>query len=272
MTKKTLKKRTLVGNIKQKPKKRKKRIKAKKGNILTNILLPTLIATATCIIVYNNPKLILPKQSEIKKISFLSDLDFPTKRKIKSKLLKNYDTQSISDLSQSIQNDFNFKNVGLSVNAKNEIYVSIKKHEPKLVVEYGKPRIYTKAKKLIDTNNYSQSGLTKLTGLTPKESITYKNDRSISLPIGDREIIDKANLLIKTAMGYNIKYKSINFDEFRGFSGMLSNNNYNVVIGFPPFEAKYKKLNRIIYELKTQGKFSAKIELDYQGKAFVKKL
>lgn len=271
MTRKT-KNKSLIGNIKQKPKKRKKRTQPKKDNLVTKIILPTFVAVCSCAFFYYNPKITLPKHKSIKKVAFITPIDFKTKRKIQSLISTNYDKTTLQNLSKTIQNKFNFKSVSININAENEVFLRLSKHEPKLVVKYGKERIFTKEHKLIDTNNYSTEGLPVLTGLSPKEKIEYLSDKSIYLSMNDFEIIQKANLLIENALGYNIKYKKINYNEFRGFSGSLLKNNYQVVLGFPPFEPKYKKLNRIIYELKTQGKFSANIELDYQGKAFVKKL
>ena len=272
MARKESKNKNLLGNIKQKPKKRKKRTPPKKDNLVTKIILPVLVAASSCAFFYYNPKITLPQKKSINKIIFLNKIDFQAKRKIQALFSENFEKLDLKELSHKVQNKFNFKSVSIHINANNEVFFKLSKHRPKLMVKYGKERIFTESQKLIDVDNYSVEGLPILTGLSPIDKIEYKGDRSIYLPINDLEIIQKANLLIEKALGYNIKYKKINYDEFRGFSGQLLKNNYSVVLGFPPFEPKYKKLNRIIYELKTQGKFSANIELDYQGKAFVKKL
>ena len=95
---------------------------------------------------------------------------FKTKRKIQSLISTNYDKKTtLQNLSKTIQNKFNFKSVSININAENEVFLRLSKHELKLVVKYGKERIFTKEHKLIDTNNYSTEGLPVLTGLSPKE-------------------------------------------------------------------------------------------------------
>ena len=74
------------------------------------------------------------------------------------------------------------------------------------MVKYGKERIFTKEHKLIDTNNYSTEGL--CASLSPKK-IEYLSDKSIYLSMNDFEIIQKANLLIENALGYNIKLEKL---------------------------------------------------------------
>ena len=109
MARKTTKSKNLIGNLKQKPKRRKKRPTPKKENLVTKLILPSLAAAITCVVFYNNPKLVLPKQNQIKDVSFLTPLDFKTERKIKAKILEQYKTKNISELSKEIQNTFNFK-------------------------------------------------------------------------------------------------------------------------------------------------------------------
>ena len=85
----------------------------------------------------------------------------------------------LQNLSKTIQNKFNFKSVSIHINANHEVFFKLSKHRPKLMVKYGKERIFTESQKLIDVDNYSVEGLPILTGLSPIDKIEYKGDRSI---------------------------------------------------------------------------------------------
>ncbi len=66
-----------------------------------------------------------------------------------------------------------------------------------------------------------------------------------------------------------IELRQINFQKFRGYSITLSDGT-EVVLGIKPFDYKLKKLRGILENLKKDGSVAARIELDYEGKAFIK--
>lgn len=66
-----------------------------------------------------------------------------------------------------------------------------------------------------------------------------------------------------------IELRQINFQRFRGYSISLSDGT-EIVLGLKPFDYKLKKLRGILDNLKKDGVAAARIELDYEGKAFIK--
>jgi hypothetical protein len=66
-----------------------------------------------------------------------------------------------------------------------------------------------------------------------------------------------------------IEVATINFQRFRGFSISLVDQS-EIVIGIKPFDYKLKKLRGILDGLKRDGVVASRIELDYEGKAFIK--
>jgi hypothetical protein len=66
-----------------------------------------------------------------------------------------------------------------------------------------------------------------------------------------------------------IELRQINFQKFRGYSITLADGT-EVVLGIKPFDYKLKKLRGILENLKKDGSVAARIELDYEGKAFIK--
>ena len=71
------------------------------------------------------------------------------------------------------------------------------------------------------------------------------------------------------AIEAGVDVSSINFQKFRGFSILLADQT-EIVIGIKPFDYKLKKLRGILDGLKRDGVVASRIELDYEGKAFIK--
>jgi hypothetical protein len=67
----------------------------------------------------------------------------------------------------------------------------------------------------------------------------------------------------------HVEAKAINFKKFRGFS-ISTPDDTEIVIGVKPFDYKLKKLRGILDGLKRDGTLAERIELDYEGKAFIK--
>jgi hypothetical protein len=71
------------------------------------------------------------------------------------------------------------------------------------------------------------------------------------------------------AVEAGIDVAAINFQRFRGFSIIIADQT-EIVIGIRPFDYKLKKLRGILDGLKRDGIVASRIELDYEGKAFIK--
>ena len=68
----------------------------------------------------------------------------------------------------------------------------------------------------------------------------------------------------------NHKIKSIEFKRFRGFFVVLQTSETEVALGRSPFSGKLVRLHEILKRLEKTSSTAARIELDYQGKAFIK--
>lgn len=114
------------------------------------------------------------------------------------------------------------------------------------------------------------SSLPVLKGLDRRQNMVRTANGTYHVTAGNQKIIDEALLAIHEGSKYNIKYRSLVYDDFRGISGDLEATDYRVTLGFKPYSNKYMKLEKIILSLKERGLSSATIEVDYKGKAFVK--
>lgn len=75
--------------------------------------------------------------------------------------------------------------------------------------------------------------------------------------------------LYKQASKQALELKALDFQGYRGFALLLSDGT-EVVLGQAPFDYKLEKLLSILGKLKSQGTTASRIELDYDGKAFIK--
>ncbi len=71
------------------------------------------------------------------------------------------------------------------------------------------------------------------------------------------------------SLAAHVEVKIVDFQKFRGFA-IYTPDNTEIVIGVKPFDYKLKKLRGILDGLKRDGALASRIELDYDGKAFVK--
>jgi hypothetical protein len=96
-------------------------------------------------------------------------------------------------------------------------------------------------------------------------------DASMRLPLLDderRHLLDAIEVWQKT-VELGIELQIINYQRFRGFSISLTDGS-EIILGLHPFDYKLKKLRSILDGLKRDGIAAARIELDYEGKAFIK--
>ena len=85
----------------------------------------------------------------------------------------------------------------------------------------------------------------------------------------ERRHLSNALDIWQRAADVGIEIKMISFQKFRGFALTLPNET-EIVIGISPFDYKLKKLRGILDGLAREGIVASRIELDYEGKAFIK--
>jgi hypothetical protein len=91
----------------------------------------------------------------------------------------------------------------------------------------------------------------------------------VSISSIDREHLLQAVDLGARAAEQGIEVKRVHYQKFRGYS-IFSPDNSEIVVGLGPFDYKVKKLRGILEGLKRDGIVASRIELDYEGKAFIK--
>ena len=143
--------------------------------------------------------------------------------------------------------------------------------QPVAAVQLGSGKLVNSAGKVFGSfSETKHSHLPYLKGLEIVKKLRYLEDQSLTISEKNSRLIQESLLLINTGMRYNIRYKTILFDPYRGFSALLRDKRIRVEMGRSPFEKKYKKLEKILASLEKKRVTAARIELDFKGKAFVK--
>ena len=85
----------------------------------------------------------------------------------------------------------------------------------------------------------------------------------------EKSILLQAISLSTIVANNNLSISGVSYQKFRGYSIKLKDET-DVVLGLYPFEHKLEKLKSIQLRLSARGVAASRIELDYDGKAFIK--
>lgn len=179
--------------------------------------------------------------------------------------------EQLHRFSEQLYKNLGLRSVQMIQTAPDRIALATEPFVPELIVELDKLRFAT-ADGIVfgQISEREGSDLTVLRGLYKNPTGMKTENGTFIVGEANQRIVDDALLAIQEAKRYNIKYRTLTYDEFRGLSGQLLDPDYRITLGFKPFDDKYLKLQKIIGSLKEQGMKSATIELDYKGKAFIK--
>ncbi len=179
--------------------------------------------------------------------------------------------QDLKNFSKGLYQTMGLKSIQLIQTAPDRLSIATEAFTPRLVAELDQLRFVTDDGTVFGSQGAGESSaLPVLRGLYKNSPLVKSDNDTFILSNANQRIVDEALLAIQEASRYNIQYRSLTFDEFRGLSAEMLEPNYRITLGFRPFDSKYLKLEKIIESLKDRGLSSATIELDYKGKAFVK--
>jgi len=110
-----------------------------------------------------------------------------------------------------------------------------------------------------------------LTGLFERNRRLVSAD-NLTLILGDEEkaLVKEAVVLVDEARTQGFTFGKLEVRRYRGFFGQLIPQGTEVALGRAPFAPKLDKLQGILARLAKKNEQALRIELDYQGKAFIK--
>jgi len=187
--------------------------------------------------------------------------------------LQTVEPKHLNRFAKGLYQTMGLRSIQLIQTAPDRLAIATEPFTPRLVAELDQLRFVTDDGIVFGGQSPSEAPtLPVLRGLYKSSPFVKGDNDTFILSAANQRIVDEALLAIKEASRYNIQYRSLTYDEFRGLSAEMLEPNYRITLGFRPFEAKYLRLEKVIENLKDRGLTSATIELDYKGKAFVKTL
>ena len=182
-----------------------------------------------------------------------------------------HSTKNLVDLTSQIQILTSARSVHMIALDQKTAFLSLVQHKPEAAIQYGKLRLISKEGKVFgEYKDTEHLQLPIIKGLPFDKSISLDKEQAIELSPENRELINEGLLLIRSGLSYNINYKTILYNPDRGFQVWLKDSRIRVEMGRRPFNKKNIKLVKILSNLDKKRITKARIELDYQGKAFVK--
>ncbi len=92
----------------------------------------------------------------------------------------------------------------------------------------------------------------------------------LSLTVEEQKNTGNALQLAKILAFYKYEPTKLSFEKYRGFYINIKDLETDIALGNPPFEAKLEKLGEVLKKISSKGEVAQRIELDFQGKAFIK--
>ncbi len=185
--------------------------------------------------------------------------------------LPRIDSETLPPFAERLHQSMGLRSITLIRTGPQRLSIGTEPFAAAMIVELDRRRFATDDAIVFgEATDGAGSSLPVLKGLDRRNLPERTANGTFLVSSGNQKIIEETLLAIHEGSKYNIKYRSLVYDDFRGLSGDLEASNYRVTLGFKPYSNKYMKLEKIILSLKERGLSSATIELDYKGKAFVK--
>ena len=108
-----------------------------------------------------------------------------------------------------------------------------------------------------------------VTGILEERKKSPKNV-VLALSAEEQKNTENALQLSKNLAYYKHEPTKLSFEKYRGFFINIKDLETDIALGNPPFETKLEKLGEVLKKISSKGEVAQRIELDFQGKAFIK--
>lgn len=182
--------------------------------------------------------------------------------------------KSLSRAAESVQKLDSYAQVSLIKLAPNELAVHVRRRTPAFCVQADRLRFVATDAVVYGTPDPAKPDACLgpvLTGVFDEQRrFTVKNDLTLALDGEERQVLKEALELLKLSREKKQSFTQLSYRRYRGFFVTLAGSGAEVSVGRAPFAGKLDKLTGILTKLEAKGHVAERIELDYQGKAFIK--
>jgi len=178
---------------------------------------------------------------------------------------------SLSKLAKFIQNRIYQSSVHLFLSGQHQLILTVTSYKPYLRILADIPRYVTKNGQIYGNDSMKDDRST-LIGIFPSGYIwKFHEDQSLRLESREHKLVLEAISLFQFLRKENLDIEKIFFRKFQGFSFNIRSYDTVILVGRRPFNQKLKNLANMLKKFNHQLTDIARIDLDYQGKIFIKK-
>ena len=176
----------------------------------------------------------------------------------------------LQDTAYVLQEHPQLATVRLLKTQADRVVVFAEVRRPHLVIWANKMHMYISSKGDVFGAWDNNLPLPKFSGALNKNRRYQISDKdTLILSLEEKKTIQQALDIQALATKYKFTLKRIVFEKYRGFR--LEMDKLSVFLGQAPFAKKFAKMEDIIASAQAKNTQIGRIELDYKGKAFVKK-
>ncbi len=178
----------------------------------------------------------------------------------------------LEDAVTLIQQEAAFAHVSIIRTGSETATIFLSRRVPIMCINADKLRLLTAEGSVYGSPEIEKCPGPVLTGIfhNRSHSVTVREDMTIKLTRGELAAVTDAGRLLKVLEESNIVAKTLSYQRFRGFTATLKTSETTISLGQYPFDGRVGRLTEILAKLKRKRQVAARIELDYQGKAFIK--
>ncbi|MBP9706898.1 MAG: hypothetical protein KBD78_04590 [Oligoflexales bacterium] len=205
----------------------------------------------------------------------LSDAEHLLIKKFLKKNMSDGTHQELTNLANLIYQNSEFDAVRVYKVAENRLELRLSRRQAFMLIEADAWRLLTENGTIYgraSTSSVEEGHFVRLNGIfkNPRSLVRNSSNNFLDVDPEDRGRIMNAIELYKNLTKRNIMIEDIIFDHYRGFSIRLKEPQTEVVLGFGEFDHKLVRMEKIMARLAKDAKYASKIELDFEGKAFIK--
>ncbi len=266
--------------LKQAPQKRRESTSKKK---FVWMGAAALFATIAISAISFSPKTV--EKTAVKRPQLDIEFNIETREKISGDLIKslNFHIQkwwqtdsklTLKGLAEKTQKQFSFERVHFLQVGPEHVIISVALRSPIMLIDATPPRYVSESGAVYgfaDRANHPK--LPYLVGIfevSPK-GLAMKRDGTVRLSHEEFGNITTAIEVLDEARRSGHTVAQIKFEKFRGYELTLEPDGLEVFLGFKNYRKKFARLKKLTLNLQKSGSQAARIELDYNDKAFVKR-
>jgi hypothetical protein len=179
----------------------------------------------------------------------------------------------LEQIAKNLHRGTDFERIHVFKSEPQQFIVSLRKRTPVLAIMADRLRFLTKDGVIYGEVHDNQTPLSMLNGVfssRASDSFEFGEDGALVTTTAEKVALLEAVELNALANQKNLGVAQIDFQEYRGFILHLTIDSIEVAIGRSPFATRLKRLDSTMNQLKKNGILYSRIELDYDGKAFIK--